>query len=107
MDKNYAIEAVRRLGKVLALHGVAAQKLVLFGSFAQGTQREGSDSDVVVVSDNFAGLSQGDRIDLLSKAIGEVWEPIEASAFTSEEWESGAATIHEYARNGTLIVSAP
>ena len=79
--------------------------MILFCSFAHGTQQEGSDIDVVVVSDSFAGMPHWDRIDILSAAICEVWEPIEATAFTQKEWETGTTTIHEYAKDGALISS--
>jgi predicted nucleotidyltransferase len=103
MDKNYAIKAVQRFGEALSDLGVTAQKLILFGSFAQGTQQEGSDIDVVVISDAFAGMAHWDRIDLLSKAICKIWEPIEATAYTPEEWAAGNTTIFEYAKNGAVI----
>jgi uncharacterized protein len=103
MDKNQAINAVVRFGKALESHGLKINKLILFGSFSNGTQREGSDIDVVVISNGFHGLGYWDRIDLLSKAIYEVWEPIEATAYTPEEWAAGTTTICEYAKNGELI----
>jgi predicted nucleotidyltransferase len=103
MDKNQAISAVIRFGKAIEGHGLKINKLILFGSFLNGTQREGSDIDVVVISNGFTNMSYWDRIDILSKAIYEVWEPIEATAYTPEEWVAGTTTIYEYAKNGELI----
>ncbi len=61
--------------------------MILFGSYATGKYKEGSDIDVVVISDNFEGKNYWERIDILSDAIYEVFEPIEAVAMTPEEWE--------------------
>jgi len=105
MDKNDAINAVVRFGKALENQGLKVGKLILFGSYANGTQREGSDIDVVVVSTGFEGMGYWDRIDIISKAIYEVWEPIEATAYTPEEWTAGATTICEYAKSGELVAS--
>jgi predicted nucleotidyltransferase len=106
MDKNHAINAVIRFGKVLEDCGIKLSKLILFGSYATGTQREGSDIDVVVVSDGFKNMGYWERIDIMSKAICKVWEPIEATAYTPEEWAAGTTTICEYAKNGELIAAA-
>jgi uncharacterized protein len=105
VDKNQAINAVVRFGKALENRGLKINKLILFGSFSNGTQREGSDIDVVVISDGFNNMGYWDRIDILSKAIYEVWEPIEATAYTPEEWAAGTTTIWEYAKNGELITT--
>ena len=62
----------------------------MYGSYAQGKAKEGSDIDVLVISDDFFGKSYWERIDILSDAIYEVFEPIEeAVALTNEEWERG------------------
>lgn len=105
MDKNFAINAVIRFGKTLENRGIRLNKLILFGSYANGTQGEGSDIDVVAVSEGFKNMAHWDRIDIMSKAICEVWEPIEATAYTPEEWAAGTTTIYEYAKNGELIAT--
>jgi len=77
--------------------------LIIFGSYAAGTYREGSDIDIVVISEDFAGKDYWKRIDVLSDAIYEVFEPIEAIPFTPEEWESGRSDIVEYSRKGEVV----
>ena len=103
MDKEHAVDAAVRFSRALAGQGLTINKIILYGSYAQGTQHEGSDIDLVVISEGFAGKSYWERIDILTKAIYEVWEPIEAVAYTPEEWQAGNTTIYEYARNGNLI----
>jgi predicted nucleotidyltransferase len=97
---------VERFRIALENRGVRASRLMLYGSYAKGTWREGSDIDVVVVSDDFVGKTYWERIELLAKAVCEVWEPIEAVAMTSEEWEHGDSMIAEFARDGELLYPA-
>lgn len=77
--------------------------MILFGSYADGTAREDSDIDVVVISSDFADKSYWDRIDLLSDAIYQVFAPIEASAFTPEEWSTSPSLLVDYAKNGVRV----
>ena len=83
--------------------GVRPQKIVLFGSYSTNTQREDSDIDLVVSSEDFADKDYWDRIDVLSAAIFAVFQPIEAIAMTPEEWERGDSLIVDFARNGEVV----
>lgn len=107
MDKNYALKVAARFSKTLARHGVRTLRVILFGSYAKGLQHDGSDIDIAVISDDFKGMDYWKRIDVLSKAVYEVFEPIEAIAFTSEEWENSVSDISEYARDGVSVPLQP
>lgn len=72
--------------KALAKQGIKADKIILFGSQAQGTAGENSDIDLVVISSNFKGLNFIQRCELLGRAIAEIMEPIEPLAYTHEEF---------------------
>ena len=106
MDKKSAIDSLRRFRLVLESKGIHIQKLVLYGSYARGMAKEGSDIDVLVISDDFSGKNYWDRIDILSDAIYEIFEPIEAVALTIEEWEKGESVIVDYAKEGDIIFAA-
>jgi predicted nucleotidyltransferase len=86
--------------------GIRPQRVILYGSFADGTHREGSDIDLVIVSDDFAGKNYWERIDILTDAIYEIFAPIEAIAMTTEEWERGDSLIAAFARKGELLYTA-
>ncbi len=83
---------IRRYREVLAKLGVRVERFYLFGSHRNGTQREGSDIDLVVVSPDFEKLGLWDRLWLLGTAAGRILEPIEAAGFTPEEIERGELT---------------
>jgi len=103
MGKKAVLNALRRFRQALEGQGVKVTRMVLFGSWAGGRPREGSDIDVVVVSEDFAGKTFWERVVILGDAVYEVFEPIEAVAMTPAEWQSGDSMIVEYARNGQLV----
>ena len=58
---------------------------MLYGSRAAGFAREGSDIDLIVVSNDWRDRSQCDRLDLLGIAAARIFEPVQAQGFTSDE----------------------
>ena len=67
---------------------------------------EGSDIDVVVISEDFIGKNYWERIEILSDAIYEIFAPIEAIAMTQDEWDRGDSFVTEFARNGEVLFAA-
>lgn len=106
MDKSAVLKIIGQFKDVIEKKGIKIERIVLYGSYAAGTQQEGSDIDLVVISDDFSGLDYWQRIDLLSAAIYEVFEPIEAVAMTRVEWEKGDSFIVDFARNGEVVFAA-
>ena len=101
MDKDNISKIISCFRKALEAKGVKIDKIILYGSWANGTQREDSDIDLVVISKDFKEKDFWQRINMLSDAIYEVFVPIEAIAFTPEEWESGNSSVADYAqKNG-------
>jgi predicted nucleotidyltransferase len=103
MDKKAALKILSRFREAIESQHVKVDKLILFGSYATGANREGSDIDVVVISRDFAAKDYWERTDILSQAIYDVFEPIEAVALTPEEWEKGESPIVEYAKTGEIV----
>jgi len=106
MGKAAVLKIIGQFKGVLEKKGIKIERLILYGSYAAGTQREGSDIDLVVISNDFSGLGYWQRIDLLSDAIYEVFKPIEAVAMTRAEWEKGDSFIVDFARNGEVVFAA-
>jgi len=103
MDQDAALRTVRQFKEALESIGTKVEQLILYGSHAAGTAREDSDIDVVVISSSFSDKSYWQRIDILTEAIYQVFAPIEASAFTPEEWKAERSLLVDYARNGVLV----
>ena len=65
-----------------------------------------SDIDVVVISEDFAGMGYWERIDILADVIYTMSAPLEVVAMTPEEWERGDSFIADYARYGEVLYAA-
>ena len=103
MDKTAALKIVRKFRSALEEQGIHVAAMVLFGSYAAGTQSEGSDIDVIVVSNDFKGLNLWQRIERMSDALYKIFQPIEARALTPEEWESNKSLTVNYVKSGLSI----
>jgi len=103
MDKRAVLDIISRFSKAIESRGTRIDKLILFGSYATGKYRQDSDIDIVVISRDFDDKDYWERIDILSSAIYQVFEPIEAVAMSLEEWESGQSLIVDYAKNGRVL----
>lgn len=106
MGKAAVLKIIGQFRVALEKKGIKIERIVLYGSYAAGTQRAGSDIDLVVIADDFSGMGYWQRIDLLSDAIYEVFKPIEAVALTRAEWEKGESFIVDFARNGEVVFAA-
>jgi len=99
------LKIVRDYDRALRARGVLPRKIVLYGSWARGEPHEGSDIDLVVVSEDFEGKGYWERIEILADALCEIWQPVEAVAMTPAEWESGDSMIAQFAREGEVVSS--
>ena len=103
MGQDTVLATVKRFKTALESINIRVDQLILFGSHAEGTAREDSDIDLVVISSSFSDKSYWERINILTDAIYQVFAPIEASAFTPDEWKSEKSLISDYAKNGVLV----
>jgi uncharacterized protein len=103
MDKSSVLKIIFSFKNVLESKGTKVDKLILFGSYASGQYREDSDIDLVVISRDFENKGYWQRIDILTDAIYEIFEPIEATAFTPQEWQSRESLIADFAQNGEVV----
>jgi len=104
MDKKDVLKIACEFKKLLAKQGIANSKIILFGSYAQENHREDSDIDLIVISEDFRGKDYWERIDILSEVIAEIWQPIEAVAFTPQEWERGDSIFVDFVRQGAEVI---
>ena len=103
MGQKAVLAIIKEFKDTLEAINIRVDQLILYGSYAAGSAREDSDIDLVVISSSFVDKSYWERINILSDAIYEVFAPIEASAFTPDEWKSKKSLITEYAKNGILV----
>jgi uncharacterized protein len=103
MGQDAVLKTIRQFKKTLESNNIRVEQLILYGSHAIDAAREDSDIDIVVISPSFSDMSYWERIDILTEAIYQVFAPIEASAFTPEEWKTEKSLIADYAKNGILV----
>jgi uncharacterized protein len=65
--------------------GIRPTRVLLYGSQAMGTAREGSDIDLIVISGDWKMYNQRQRLELLGIAAARILEPIQAQGFTPAE----------------------
>ena len=106
MDKRTATDIVTRFRHGIEARGIRSLKIILYGSHATGLNREDSDIDIVVISDDFSGKSYWERIDIVTDVIYEIFAPIEVTALTQDEWEEGESFVTDFARNGEVLFAA-
>ncbi len=106
MDKKTVIEITTRFRQEIEARGIRPSKIILYGSHASGTSQQGSDIDLVVISEDFADKSYWERVDVLSDVIYQIFAPIEATAMTPKEWEQGDSFVIDFARNGEVLFAA-
>jgi len=98
-------EKIKRYKNLLLQMGVAVERVILFGSYARSKNREGSDIDIVVVSNDFEKMNLRERIEILGIAAARIMEPIEALGYTSKELKSVPRTgfIREAIESGLNV----
>jgi predicted nucleotidyltransferase len=103
MDKAAVVNVVDLLRQGLEARGIKPQRIVLYGSYATGADKKGSDIDVVVISSDFATKSYWERIDLLADVLYEIFAPVEAVAMTPDEWDRSESFVVDFAREGEVL----
>ena len=99
MDKTAAIESVKKYAERVR-RDFNVKKIILFGSYAKGTAREGSDIDVAVVFESIDG-DYLDVITRLTRIRRDVEHRIEPVALEEQNDQSGF--LKEITKSGVII----
>ncbi len=76
---------IKRYRAQLEKMGIRPTRILLYGSQAAGTAREGSDIDLIVISDDWENYGYRQRLELLGVAAARILEPVQAQGFTPGE----------------------
>ena len=92
MDKNTVITAINFFEKCLTDKGINISKIILFGSYANGTPDHESDIDLVIISNDFDGKNIFERATLTKEAeiltIKKYLIPLDIITLSDKEFES-------------------
>ena len=102
LTRNAVIQTVRNYAHEIELHGIHLQTVILYGSFAKGTQHEWSDIDVALVADEFEGLPT-DIYHFVSIAIKKTYIRIEPNTYPTDYFNEGDPFIEEIIKTGIKI----
>ena len=99
--KKIALQLVGNLRK----KNIKVERLVLFGSYAQGNMRPDSDVDIAVISSSFNQKNIVKRQEILGEAIYLIGEPIEAIGYSVNEFKNiqPFSFLAEIIANGKVI----
>ena len=83
---------VKRYRTQLEKMGVHPRRVLLYGSQAARTAREGSDIDLIAISGDWEKYNHRQRLELLGVAAARILEPVQAQGFTPSEIRSKKVT---------------
>ena len=104
LTRNAAIKTVRNYVKEINETGVNLRKVILFGSFAKGTQHEWSDIDVALVADGFSGVGFFDRQLFSGIGIKKPYINIEPITYPTDYFAESDPFIEEIKSTGIEII---
>ena len=78
-------DVIERYRQQLVKLGIGPERIYLYGSYARGSEKEGSDIDLIVVSRDFSPLDLRERLEVLGVAAARLLKPIQAVGYTPEE----------------------
>jgi len=102
---NLLTDILRRL---LQRRGISISKIVIFGSFVKGKQREDSDIDIIVVSKDFRNRSLFERAEqtmgIGRELVKRTKKPFDILYYSDEEWERSNSLIIEAAKEEGVVI---
>jgi predicted nucleotidyltransferase len=88
---------------------IRVERALLFGSYAYGQPRDGSDIDLAIVSPDFAAMNGLARLQMLEKIAWEAnTHDIEAAGFTGDELQNAGKTnvLSEIREKGLMLYTS-
>ncbi len=89
MDRK-TVSSLKRFKEALEAHGIEVERIIVYGSHAQGRAEIHSDIDVAVISNSFRRLNLLRRLEVLGAVLARagIMAPIEALGYTEAEFNS-------------------
>lgn len=97
-------EEIEEYVKVLKEDNLPISKIILFGSYAKGTQKKWSDIDLCIVSPKFKNASSAMQYLWLKREIRDIDYAIEPVGFNPKDFSDRYdSLIHEIKKTGIQI----
>src|SRR4051794_39538083 len=78
-------DVIRRFRAELLKEDIRCEQILLFGSQARGTAHEWSDIDLIIISPDWAGYNERQRLEILGAVAIRLPAAIQAQGFTPDE----------------------
>lgn len=108
MAKREVIKIKKLLIELLKEIGISVEKIIIFGSYAKGKEKEDSDIDIIIVSKDFRGKDIFEIVnrtkDVHWKLVENVMKPFDIIYYSDEEWEKGNSLIINSAKKEGRII---
>lgn len=101
--QNIVQKKIYRFVSELKRIGINAEKVILFGSYAKGTNNEWSDIDLAVVSNDFKGIRLIDKENMVT-AISAADFDISPLPYRPEDFTKDDLFVKEILETGIRIV---
>ncbi len=109
MDKKEILKVGHTLQKLFQQRKICVDKIVVFGSYARGKERENSDIDIIVVSENFREKDIFERVKLTSgihrELVKRLKKPVDIMYYSDIEWDSSSSLIINAAKEEGRVIS--
>jgi len=102
---NQVNKIIKNLIANLERKGIKVDRLILYGSYANGTPRPDSDIDVAVISSSFNNKNLLERQELLGEAIFALGESVEAIGYSYKDFKnrSRLSFLFDIVSNGRTV----
>jgi predicted nucleotidyltransferase len=104
LTQNAAIKKVKNYANEITKQGVNLSKVIMYGSFAKGTQHKWSDIDVALVAEEFTGVGFLDRPRFAKVNIQKPYVRIEPKTYSTDYFQEGDPFIEEIKNTGIEII---
>ncbi len=107
MVEKAVVEKIKRFANILIKKGIRIDKVIIYGSYVQGTQRPYSDIDVAIVSRDFGKDRVEEGMELF-RIAGEVDPRIEPVPISLKSYKENTwlPLIYEIRTKGIKIKAA-
>ncbi len=93
---------VNSLREELDRAGIPVEKIILFGSYAQGNHTENSDIDLAIISSAFTGIRFHD-VSRIVDAVAPINSRVEIHPYRPDDFEGNNPFASEILHTGTVV----
>ncbi len=107
MAKRKIIRTIGILKDLTKKKGIDVDRIIVFGSYARGEEKKGSDIDIIIVSRDFEDKGIFEKVEIASGLHREFVEktmmPADIMYYSPTEWEQGNSLIINQAKEEGIV----